>query len=152
MPIEVVSGDIFEDDADVLVIPVNCVGVMGAGLAKVAKQKWPEMYTRYRNACHNGRIKIGHGNITEYPQRENPEIIACLPTKIHWKNPSELEYVRYGLAWLRYDLWYNGPKKASIAIPALGCGLGGLDFTDVLPLIVDAFKGTDYDVRVYRPR
>lgn len=147
MPIEVVTGDIFQDGADVLVNPVNCVGVMGAGIAKEFKRRWPNMYREYADVCYTEWLR--YGRIHWYM---GAPIIANLPTKYHWKDKSSIGHVQDGIDKLAWDLTMLRTPINSVAMPALGCGLGGLDFADVLPLIEDAFKNTGYDVRVYRPR
>lgn len=161
MPVEVVTGDIFQDGADVLVNPVNCVGVMGAGLAKEFKRRWPQMFKMYTNDCLGGIVALDHGPFhgrgVLYPGMPHGSnhwgrvSIYCLPTKDHWRHASKAQDIRVALSWMIRTLGTN-PTRQTIAMPALGCGLGGLDFADVLPLIVDAFEGTSYEVRVYSPR
>ena len=109
--------DIFSIDADALVNPVNCMGQWNAGLAKQFRQRYPKMPTP--------KLKIGE----LYVYRYFDLYIVNLPTKNDWRNKSKLEYIEAGLislAKLEFD---------SIAIPKLGCGLGGLSWLDVKPLI-----------------
>ena len=144
--IEVIPGDILKAKADIFVNPVNCVGVMGAGVAKAFKQRFPDMFEDYRNACKQGKVYI---KIENYKIRYRPHvwihpsrefIILNLPTKTHWKYPSIYEYIKAGLLWIQKN-FYNlekalGRRIETIAMPFIGCGLGGLDKNTVLRLIV----------------
>jgi O-acetyl-ADP-ribose deacetylase (regulator of RNase III) len=140
------TGSILDAQADAIVIPVNCVGVMGAGLALAAAQRWPELRAGYRSACEHGNLRPGTlwgGWTHEIDQR----FVVCLPTKRHWKDPSRLDDVRAGLSALR--ALADGRRWASVAVPALGCGLGGLSWSDVRPLVVEAFTGSTCGVFVW---
>lgn len=152
MTVRVVTGDLFADDAQCLVNAVNTVGVMGAGVAKQFAKRWPGMLDDYRRACRTGLCAIGHvyfwrnwGGLTP-----GPDWIANLPTKDHWRDPSQYSYVSHGLTSLVAGV--SRREITSVAMPALGCGLGGLDFEQVLRQIEAAFvHSPDIDVRVYRP-
>lgn len=124
------SGNIFESKAEVIVVTVNCVGVMGAGIALDAKYRWPEIKNKYVNECAEGRFSIGD----IFWGQTNKQHVALFPTKNHWKLPSKIDYLEFGLSTLRNDL----VKKSfrSIAVPQLGCSNGGLDWKDVRPKIV----------------
>jgi O-acetyl-ADP-ribose deacetylase (regulator of RNase III) len=106
--------------------PVNTEGVMGAGLAKQFKIKFPDMFKDYENKCKSG-LKIGEIHI--WDNGKDPKYILNFPTKDKWKNPSKMEFITKGLKGLAMAINDLGIK--SIAIPAIGCGLGGLDFEDV---------------------
>jgi O-acetyl-ADP-ribose deacetylase (regulator of RNase III) len=123
------SGNLFGAPVVALVNPVNTVGVMGLGLALQFKERFPENYTLYRAACAAGIVQIGRMFVTY----AGPQVVVNFPTKRHWSNRSQLPDIRAGLVDLQRvvaDL-----NLASIAIPALGCGAGGLDWHDVQPLI-----------------
>jgi O-acetyl-ADP-ribose deacetylase (regulator of RNase III) len=148
MPIEQEKGDLLAADVDALVNPVNTAGVMGKGLALQFKKAFPACFTAYEGACKAGEVVIGRMHIVT--RIEAPRFIINFPTKKHWRSPSKLEYVRDGLRDLVAQVGALG--ITSIAIPQLGCGLGGLDWADVKPLIVEAFEAVS-NVRVvlYEP-
>lgn len=135
MPIELTRGDLLSADVDALVNPVNTRGVMGKGLALQFKRAFPEAFRAYAQACRRGEVVVGRVHVVA---REGaPRYLIHFPTKVHWRQPSLLSYVREGLV----DLVTQVRTRAigSIAIPPLGCGLGGLDWREVRPLIVGAF-------------
>jgi O-acetyl-ADP-ribose deacetylase (regulator of RNase III) len=138
------SGNILDDDAEALVNPVNCVGVAGAGLAKQFKERFPGSYKGYAEACRVGALRLGEVFVT----MEGSASIVHFPTKGHWKDSSELPHISAGLRGLLAYLRYRAPE--SVALPKLGCGLGGLDWRDVHPLIVAELGGLEgVEVRVY---
>ena len=146
--IQSASGDIFALPAHTIVNPVNCVGVMGRGLALQFKRRHPDAYRAYRDACTADRVRPGH--IFWYRTKLNtPRAIAHFPTKHHWRDPSRLDDIRTGLD----DLAAAIARRAipSIAIPPLGCGLGGLPWQDVEPLIVAALAPLPATVIVLQP-
>ena len=143
-----VGGDLLADDAECLVNAVNTVGVMGAGLAKQFAVRWPFLLADYKAACARRACRIGRVHLWQMPGVER-RWIANLPTKRHWRDPSRYSYVQAGLQDLVVQLRRLGVR--SIAIPALGCGLGGLDFERVLPMIETAFAGSGIQVRIYAP-
>jgi len=132
--LNVIEGNIFDCDAQAIVNPVNCVGVMGKGLAAQFKKQWPQMFIDYKMACQDGRLKVGTVHLYALERTDgNLRYIINFPTKKHWKDQSELEDIYVGLYALKdiieqYDL-------KSIAMPALGCGLGGLEWDRVKDLI-----------------
>lgn len=139
--IEWVHGDIFDSQCIALVNPVNCVGVMGKGLALQFKKEFPENFLAYQEACKQRTIGIGKLFIFE----ENEHIIINFPTKRHWRDPSRLSYIDLGLKDL---LKYN---FKSIALPPLGCGLGGLQWFDIRRLIYNKLEDYPGNVEVYYP-
>jgi len=141
------QGDLFESGAEALVNPVNCVGVAGKGLALEFKKRFPFHHERYRAACMAGWI--APGEVDAYREEDGLLIINFL-TKRHWRDASRLEDVAASLVPLA-DL-LGRQAVASVAIPALGCGLGGLAWADVRPLIVEALGGLDCDVMLYGPQ
>ena len=124
-----VTGNFWERSADVRVNPVNCVGVMGAGVARQFKERYPEMFLDYRLACRRGDVKPGKLHIFQVLDCT----IANFPTKRDWRDRSRLEDVESGLVALAECLGRLGPVR--VTLPALGCGLGGLVWADVKPLI-----------------
>jgi len=131
-------GSIFDSTAQVLVCPVNCVGVMGAGLAKEFKRRFPEESSQYMALarCDGG---MSPGSVVT---RGNIHFAA---TKNHWRNPSRIEWVDDVLHIIAIEC----PFIPSIAIPQLGCGCGGLDWADVWPLYEKHLGGMDVDVEVW---
>lgn len=140
------GGDIFESGADVLVNPVNCFGVSGKGLALEFKRRLPTAQRVYETTCRAGRLALGCVVLVD----DAPGRVLIFPTKHHWRDPSTITAIRVGLADLAHQAraW---PTVGSIAIPALGCGLGGLDWADVRPLIVDALADLPLRVMLYPP-
>ena len=149
--VKYVAGNIFDSDVEALVNPVNCVGVMGAGLAKQFKQKYWKNYTMYSDACKVNLVKTGHVLVCQINLYDNPKYIINFPTKDHWKAGSEMEYISSGLDDLANKIKVYSIK--SIAIPPLGCGLGGLDWIKVKDLISEKLGAISdcTDVLVYAP-
>lgn len=128
MGITYTDESIFEVDAEAIINPVNCVGVSGAGLARQFAQKYPENDVLYKQACKEGRVMPGRGFITE-TGLERPRHIINFPTKRHWREESRLSDISQGLCNLHRELIRRGIR--SIALPALGAGLGGLGLSEV---------------------
>ena len=150
--IEFVKGNIFDADVEALVNPVNCVGIMGKGLALQFKKKFPDYYKHYANACKERRIILGNAYfyINLYPDFRT-SLIVSFPTKYHWQDKSRLWDITQGLEMLSIKI--RDFKVKSIAIPALGCGLGGLDWADVLVTMQDKLKSlSDTRILVYEPK
>lgn len=135
--IEYKKGNLLETDAEALVNTVNCVGVMGKGIALQFKQAFPENFIEYQKACRLEEIKPGKMFTVPTNKLLNPKFIINFPTKTHWKGKSKLEYIESGLNSLIYEIKRLGIQ--SIAVPPLGCGNGGLNWDDVRTLIVNAF-------------
>jgi O-acetyl-ADP-ribose deacetylase (regulator of RNase III) len=131
------QGSVLDADAEAIVNTVNCVGVMGAGVALRVKQAYPEVYVRYRAACQAGEVQPGRMLVVPTNRLGNPRYIINFPTKRHWRQPSRLEDIRAGLPALIETVKELGLR--SVAVPALGCGNGGLDWKTVRPLIEEAF-------------
>ena len=125
------KGNIFNSSCEFLVNPVNCVGVMGKGLALEFKNKYPLNFQKYKAFCDNASFHIGNLLIVPVDNK----FIVNFPTKKHWKNKSDLEFIKIGLEELKVAIKDFNIK--SIAIPKLGCGLGGLDWNEVFDLIKD---------------
>lgn len=143
------KGNLLEDTADVYVNTVNTVGVMGKGIALQFKQVFPEVFKQYAKDCKEGRVQIGKMHVISIEGLTNPKYIINFPTKEHWRNPSKLSYIEEGLNDLVQVIQTLDIK--SIAIPPLGCGNGGLDWSMVRPLIVEAFEKLPIDVHLYEP-
>lgn len=141
----VTNGDIFKSQCEALVNPVNIKGVMGKGLALAFKTKYPAHFENYKRACQNGEMTTD--KVLAYQEINGPMII-CLATKADWKDSSKIEYVSAGLDDLVKQIETLGIR--SIAIPKLGCGLGGLDWNKVRPLIVEKLSALDgINVEIY---
>jgi O-acetyl-ADP-ribose deacetylase (regulator of RNase III) len=141
--IEHAQGDLVAADVDALVNPVNTVGVMGRGLALQIKNTFPDVFEEYARACRRREVNVGRVHVVT--RTTSPHFVINFPTKAHWRNPSKLEYIDAGLADLIIRVRELGIR--SIAIPPLGCGLGGLDWNEVKRRIIEAFR-TVPDVRV----
>ena len=130
---ETSKGDIFQSAAEALVNPVNCVGVMGKGLARQFRDAYPRMNAKYVEACRDGDVLIGEMWVYGTGNLLGPKWIINFPTKVHWKDPSKKEYIENGLIDLADRVHAMGIR--SVAIPALGCGLGQLDWGVVYPML-----------------
>jgi O-acetyl-ADP-ribose deacetylase (regulator of RNase III) len=129
--IEYVEGDIFESGCQTLVNPINCVGAMGKGLAQAFKVQYPHMYKDYMKKAELRKIKVGYPYMFRHLDYE--EQILMFPTKDHWNYPSKLTWIDQGLqnVVLNFKHW----RIETLALPALGCGEGGLKFDHVQELI-----------------
>ncbi len=133
----ITSGNLLQADAEALVNTVNCVGHMGKGIALQFKKAFPENCKAYERACRAGEVQPGRMFVFPTGSHVNPKFIINFPTKRHWRENSRLEDIDAGL-----DALVNEVRRlgiASIAVPPLGCGLGGLDWRDVRPRIERAF-------------
>jgi O-acetyl-ADP-ribose deacetylase (regulator of RNase III) len=131
--VEAGTGNLLDARVEALVNPVNTVGVMGKGLALEFKRRFPANFQAYKVACKAGRVVVGKMFLVEVQGSNGVRLIVNFPTKQHWRDPSRIEYVRDGLVALADDL--RARRVRSVAIPALGCGLGGLDWAKVKPLV-----------------
>jgi len=149
--IRYITGNIMDSSAEALVNTVNTVGVMGKGIALQFKRAFPHNFEVYENTCITGRLTTG--KILAVKDNEllmGERLIINFPTKRHWKMPSKYEYVESGLIALVSYLRDNPVK--SIAIPALGCGNGGLEWQKVKLLIEQHLVGLDMAIWVYEPQ
>lgn len=142
--IEFKTGDILSEDAGALVNAVNCVGVMGKGVALRFKKAFPGNFKAYAEACGNRQVTPGRMFVFK-TGGFSPSYIINFPTKTHWRNKSLMEYIDDGLKDLRKEI--RNRDIRSIAIPALGCGLGGLSWNEVRPRVENALQGLE-DVRI----
>ena len=144
------NGDIFACDAEAVVNPVNCVGVMGRGLAAAFKSRYPLNFQHYAAACRRGDVAPGRLFVFPTQQMLPPLHIINFPTKRHWRDASRLDDIEAGLRALVPVIDDLGIR--SVAIPALGAGLGGLAWNDVSALIIDTLSGLpDTKVLVFHP-
>lgn len=139
-------GNIFDSTAQVLVNPVNCVGVMGKGLALEFRKRYPEMYRDYREKCLAGSVRPG----TPYIYIEDSRLIMNFPTKDNWKDRSDIRYIADGLDWFRTNYKMYGISSA--AFPALGCGCGCLRWDIVKKEMEQKLGSLNADIQIYLPR
>lgn len=145
------SGNILAEDAEALVNTVNCVGVMGRGIALQFKKAFPDNFKEYEAACKRDEVTPGKMFITETGQLTNPRFVINFPTKRHWRGKSRMEDIDSGLASLVSEIRERNIR--SIAIPPLGSGLGGLNWNEVRQRIDEALSGfNDVEVIVFEPR
>lgn len=141
-----VSGDFFANKYDVLVNTVNAVGVMGKGIALEFKDRFPSMFFQYKMDCLNELVKAGSIKVYE----ENGQTIVNFATKDHWKNPSEYTWIESGLKEL-HDWLASKPSTTTIAIPALGCSNGGLEWAKVKAMIESSLQDLPHNIMVFSP-
>lgn len=143
-------GDIFQAESEAIINTVNCVGVMGRGIALQFKNAYPENFKAYAAACKAKQVVPGKMFVFDTGQLTFPRYIINFPTKRHWKGQSRIDDITSGLNDLvRVIQQYN---IRSVAIPPLGSGLGGLNWDDVKPLIISAMKPLEnVDVSIYEP-
>lgn len=147
MPIRFTSGNIFENDALCLVNPVNCLGVMGAGLAKQFKERFPKCSEAYQKACKDGLMKPGLVLLTG-PERGHH--VLHFATKGDWRRSSQLSWIRFGLQMSIVVLRRAGLNY--VAFPAIGCGHGELSWSDVRKEMERQFANVpDLHVTCYEP-
>ena len=148
--IEYKQGDILREDTEALVNTVNCVGVMGRGIALQFKNAFPENFKAYAAACKNEEVQPGQMLVFETGQLTNPRYIINFPTKRHWRGKSRIEDIKSGLEALVNTIrQYN---IVSVAIPPLGSGLGGLEWSEVKLHIEEILQPLkDVQILVYEP-
>ena len=150
--IEFATGNFFDYNADIMINTVNCVGVMGAGVALQFKKQYPDMNTEYVKLCRKGLIQPGKPHVWSNAglfSDEKQITIINFPTKNDWKKPSEYEYIELGLKWLKEYL--SDKPTSTITIPALGCGHGGLDWETVKKLIIKYLSDIETRILVFEP-
>lgn len=140
------TGDILFSHADMIVIPVNCRGVAGRGLAQLCKQQCSRWFQLYRESCASGLLVIGHPVLH---LMNNGRWLIDFPTKDDWRRPSRVEYIEAGLETF---LTCSGPwcvPGKTIAFPMLGCGAGGLSWEEVRPVMERYLSQLVCEVLVY---
>jgi len=144
------TGDILAADTEALVNTVNCVGVMGRGIALQFKNAFPANFHAYERACQRNEVQPGRMFVFNTHGLTNPRFIINFPTKRHWRGKSRMEDIDSGLVALVEEIRARGIR--SIAIPPLGSGLGGLKWSDVRPRIEQALRGfNDLKIVIYEP-
>jgi O-acetyl-ADP-ribose deacetylase (regulator of RNase III) len=144
------QGNLLDADVDALVNTVNTFGVMGRGIALMFKEAFPQNFKVYEAACKRKEVQVGHMFVTERHDLVGPRWIINFPTKKHWRHPSKLEWIEEGLKDLCRVITDNHIR--SIALPPLGSGNGGLDWSQVRPLIERELQGlSDVRIVVFEP-
>jgi O-acetyl-ADP-ribose deacetylase (regulator of RNase III) len=160
-----VNGDMFFSGMQTLTVSVNLQGIMGKGLASRAKYQFPDVYVYYQDCCRSKRLTAKKPCIYKREASLDQELadlttpletpnavkwFLLFATKRRWRDDSRLDDIEAGLAWFRDHFQSEGVR--SIALPALGCGLGGLGWADVGPLMCKYLHGIGIDVAIYLPR
>jgi O-acetyl-ADP-ribose deacetylase (regulator of RNase III) len=144
------QGNLLDAPTEAMVNTVNTVGVMGKGIALMFKEAFPDNFRSYDEAVKRKEVRIGRMFVTENRTLDGPKWLINFPTKKHWRQPSQLEWIVDGLRDLRRVI--EEKRIRSIALPPLGCGNGGLDWSEVRPEIERALGGLDdVDVWVFEP-
>lgn len=144
------KGDLFDSKAEVLVNTVNTVGVMGKGVAFQFKKLFPHNYNVYKKQCENNEFEIGDLLVVEDENMlTGKKLIINFPTKKHWRQPSQYEYIKIGLEKLKTVIIERNIK--SIAIPPLGSGNGGLKWDKVKEMLIKALESVNAEVYIYEP-
>ena len=144
------TGNLLEAKVAALVNTVNTVGVMGKGLALMFKERFPENYTAYVKACRTREVQTGQMFVFPVEEKSGLQWIVNFPTKQHWRLPTEIAWVRDGLVALRDTI--QDKQISSIALPPLGCGNGGLQWSVVRPLVEEVLSGLRaVEILVYEP-
>lgn len=147
--IKFVTGNLLNTKAEALVNTVNTVGVMGKGIALQFKNRFPNNYKIYREACKSKTFKTGDVLTVKEGDLLDQKYVINFPTKAHWKSPSKIEYIKTGLVALKKEIEKYQIK--SIAIPPLGCGNGGLDWSVVKDLMINELDTLTIDIHIYEP-
>ncbi|MBC7945697.1 MAG: macro domain-containing protein [Burkholderiales bacterium] len=144
--LKVLIGDLFESRAQTLVNTVNCVGVMGKGVAEQFKKRFPAMFEDYKRRVEDKQVRLGE----PYLYRDlSGLLILNFPTKDHWRSTSRIADIEQGLDYLATHVREWG--ITSIALPPLGCGNGGLEWSEVGPMIYRKLHALHMEVEVYAP-
>lgn len=145
--ISIVKGNLFSSKCQTLVNTVNCVGVMGAGIALEFKLRYPEMFVRYVEHCRNKQIDIGKLWLYKPPQADKQWVLN-FPTKRDWKHPSRVEYLQKGLQ--RFVETYQQRGIQSIAFPILGSQNGKIPESESVAIMARYLYRCDVDIEIYR--
>lgn len=138
-----VKGDLFNSPAKIIVNTVNTVGLMGKGVALEYKKRYPEMFAEYQKLCEDKKLDIGQ----LFLWRKSDKWVLLFPTKKHWRNPSDLAYIEQGL--IKFSQNWDKMNANSIAFPRLGCGNGGLSWSEVKPLMEKYLIDLPMQVYIY---
>lgn len=160
----ILEGDMFFSRMQTLTVSVNVVGIMGKGLASRAKDQFPDVYVFYQDLCRKRILKMGKPHLYkressfDYQLADEPSSLSnansktwflLFATKRHWRERADIQGIEKGLEWLRDKYEEQGIK--SLALPALGCGLGRLQWREVGPLMCKSLSGLDIPVQIYLP-
>jgi len=149
--IEVTRGNVLTADAEALVNTVNCMGYMGKGIALQFKQAFPDNFKAYEKICRGHKLHPGKMFVFRTGMLRNPKFVINFPTKRHWRGKAKIDDIRAGLSALIEDVRRLGIE--SVAVPPLGCGLGGLAWSEVRPMIEEAFRAaSEVRVLLFEPR
>ena len=163
------NGNLFSSNYQTLTNAVNTYGVMGKGIALEFKKHFNGMYEEYQHMCKNGKVELGRPYLYKPQQNKDEQLeffsqdstkgklvvelsekwVLNFPTKQHWRSPSKLNAIQTGLQYLQEHIEQWGIK--SLAVPALGCGEGGLSWEDVRPILREGLKKLMIDVELYAP-
>jgi O-acetyl-ADP-ribose deacetylase (regulator of RNase III) len=144
--IKIIDGNIFNSKAQTIVNTVNCVGVMGKGIALVFKLRYPKLFEKYQELCRQRLIEVG--KLWLYREEPDAPWVLSFPTKKHWKDPSEYSYIEAGLK--KFVDTFKEKGITSIAFPLLGANNGGLDAARVLDIMQSYLSQCDIDIEIYR--
>ncbi|MFH1004794.1 MAG: DarT ssDNA thymidine ADP-ribosyltransferase family protein [Bacteroidota bacterium] len=162
--LSVVKGDMFFSRFHTLTVSVNVVGIMGKGLASRAKYQFPDVYVHYQDVCRNKKLRMGNPVLykretsLDYQLVDAPQSLSngngetwflLFATKTHWRENSDFNGIEEGMKWLNENYKKEGIK--SLALPALGCGLGNLKWQDVVPMLCKYLKNFEIPVQLYLP-
>src|SRR5258706_11142211 len=144
--VEVLIGDLFESQAQTLVNTVNCVGVMGKGVALEFKKRFPANFEDYARRSERKQVRLGEPYLFQDP---SGRLIVNFPTKDHWRSPARVRDIERGLDYFARHFAQWGVK--SVAMPPLGCGNGGLEWSEVGPLIYQKLHHLPIDIEMFAP-
>jgi O-acetyl-ADP-ribose deacetylase (regulator of RNase III) len=148
--IKYINGDLLKSDAEAIVNAVNCVGAVGRGIALKFKKSFPDNFDFYKAACKNGEVELGKMLTCHAGGLSNPKYVINFPTKYHWRDASRIEDIQEGLRDLARVL--KSRRIRSVALSPLGCGLGGLNWDEVKPLMAAELSLLpEVDVSVHEP-
>jgi O-acetyl-ADP-ribose deacetylase (regulator of RNase III) len=152
------AGNLLNDNSDVLIVTVNCIGVMGKGIALDCKIKYPSVFVAYKLACTKKLLYLGgppiwipivESYLKDRKSKNRQRWVVCFPTKDDWRNDSKLNMIRKSLIEFSWQLHNKNIK--TMAMPPLGCGNGGLDWKDVEPVIKNYLHHPELTIYLYPP-
>ncbi len=143
------EGNLLQAPTDALINTINTEGVMGKGIALQFKEAFDLNYRLYRQACKEQRVRVGEMFVTETHELVGPRFIINFPTKRHWKEHSRIDYIIEGLEDLKRVMAERG--ITSVAMPPLGCGNGGLNWSQVRPIIEQSLAEVNIPIYLYEP-
>ncbi|MCC5806196.1 MAG: macro domain-containing protein [Opitutales bacterium] len=138
------QGNLLESDVEAVVNTVNTVGVMGKGIALMFKERYPEVFKAYAAACKSGEVRTGRMFLTPTNELSGPKWVIHFPTKRHWRRPSQMEWIEKVLVDLARVI--REKEIQSVALPPLGCGNGGLVWSEVrerIDSVLGPLEGVD---------